>query len=108
MKQVSKWSDEEISEQVRSNLSVMVKTDGKGLTKEQIKLDKELKAEFWRREELGLHEDIGCMICKDENVSYYDIAKAFCGKSNEAQGQSICNKHKEAFNQKLKEFMNDL
>lgn len=101
---VEKWSDEAIMQVVENNLSIMVKTDGKGLTQEEKDLDGKLKAEYWRREELGLHVEIDCMICTDSKVSYYDIMKEFCSDMNKIQ-KNICNKHAKSFNEKLAEFI---
>ena len=100
---VEKWSDEAIEQVVENNLSIMIKTDGKGLTQEEKDLDGKLKAEYWRRENLGLHVGKECMICTDDKVSYYDIAKEFCSDMDKIQ-KNICNKHVDQFNEKLKEF----
>jgi hypothetical protein len=101
---VEKWSDEAIEQVVTNNLLIMVKTDGKGLTQEEKDFDKKLKAEYWRREELGLHIEIDCMICTDGKVSYYDIAKEFSSDTNKIK-KNICNKHVNSLNEKLAEFV---
>lgn len=101
---VEKWSDKEIDCKVREHLSLAIKTHGKGLTDEIKDLDRRLKAEYWRREELGLHVEIDCMICTDSTVSYYDIMKEFCSDMNKIQ-KNICNKHVDSFNEKRLEFI---
>ena len=101
---VEKWSDEEIEAKVNAFWKIAFATDGKGLTDEIKDLDRRIKAEYWRREKLGLHVEIDCMICTDGKVSYYDIMKEFCSDMNKIQ-KNICNKHVDSFNEKLKVFV---
>ncbi len=102
-KPIEKWSDEEIETQVNEFWKLAFATDGKGLTPEIKDLDKKLKAEYWRREELGLHVEIDCMICTKDTVSYYEIMKEFCSDRAKIK-KNICNKHIDSFNKKIKEF----
>jgi hypothetical protein len=101
---VEKWSDDEIQCKVDEHWKIAFSTDGKGLTEEIKDLDRRLKAEYWRREKLGLHVEIDCMICTDDKVSYYDIMKEFCSDMNKIQ-KNICNKHVDSFNEKRLEFL---
>lgn len=102
-KPIEKWSDKEIETKVNAFLKIALETNGKGLTEEMKELDQKLKAEYWRREELGLHVEIDCMICTKDTVSYYDIMKEFSSDMVKIK-KNICNKHVESFNKKLKEF----
>lgn len=105
MKPIDQWTRQELVSKMEENLTRFLdhrKKKGDRLTEEEIAFDGIVKKEWQRREELGLNE-IPCMICTDNTVSYYDIMKEFCSDMTKIT-KNICNEHVESFNQKLKEF----
>lgn len=106
MKSLKDWTDQEIADKVTDNLNRFIASkngEGEPLTPEEIKLDGQLKEEYWRRDAAGLHK-INCMICINENVSFFDIMKEFCSDMKKI-ADNICPKHQILFERKRQEFL---
>lgn len=105
VKPISEWTDEEINKKVDANINTVRDKGIKGLTQQEINFDGELKNEYWRREEAGLHK-IKCMLCTNLDITYYDIMKNFCSDMTKIT-DNICQDHIDDFNRKQKEFLNN-
>jgi len=100
--EVSQWSDQELDEEVTRVLILTGEIGSKNVSEEDQIIYNLCREEFWKRQEIKA--DIECVICTNNEISFYDILKMFCSDMG-LIFRNICEKHKDLFYIKRDQFL---